>query len=104
MPTSTLLASTTALQVENRNQTLMIALNVNKDASQDPIGKYWIEDRTDPMNPKAPTNWLLCFAFGKTSGFGRRFFLTAAQIVGPPYPIFYAIPCAGTAPAPDDMP
>lgn len=41
-----------ALQVENRNQTLMIAHNVNKDASQDPIGKYWIEDRTDPMNPK----------------------------------------------------
>ena len=41
-----------ALQVENRNQTLMIAHNVNKDASQDPIGKYWIEDRvTDPMNP-----------------------------------------------------
>lgn len=32
-----------ALQVENRNQTLMIAHNVNKDASQDPIGKYWIE-------------------------------------------------------------
>ena len=32
--------------------TLMIAHNVNKDASQDPIGKYWIEDRTDPMNPK----------------------------------------------------
>ena len=29
-----------ALQVENRNQTLMIAHNVNKDASQDPIGKY----------------------------------------------------------------
>lgn len=41
-----------ALQVENRNQTLMIAHNMNKDASQDPIGKYWIEDRTDPMNPK----------------------------------------------------
>ena len=41
-----------ALQVENRNQTLMIAHNVNKDASQDPIGKYWIEDRTDPQNPK----------------------------------------------------
>lgn len=41
-----------ALQVENRNQTLMIAHNMNKDASQDPIGKYWIEDRvTDPMNP-----------------------------------------------------
>ena len=30
----------------------MIAHNVNKDASQDPIGKYWIEDPTDPMNPK----------------------------------------------------
>ena len=41
-----------ALHVENRNQTLMIAHNMNKDASQDPIGKYWIEDRTDPMNPK----------------------------------------------------
>ena len=41
-----------ALQVENRNQTLMIAHNVNKDASQDPIGKYWIADRTDPQNPK----------------------------------------------------
>ena len=41
-----------ALQVENRNQTLMIAHNMNKDASQDPIGKYWIEDRTDPQNPK----------------------------------------------------
>ena len=27
-------------------------LGVNKDASQDPIGKYWIEDRTDPQNPK----------------------------------------------------
>ena len=41
-----------ALQIENRNQTLMIAHNMNKDASQDPIGKYWIEDRvTDPMNP-----------------------------------------------------
>lgn len=34
-----------ALHVENRNQTLMIAHNMNKDASQDPIGKYWIEDR-----------------------------------------------------------
>ena len=41
-----------ALHVENRNQTLMIAHNMNKDATQDPIGKYWIEDRTDPMNPK----------------------------------------------------
>lgn len=41
-----------ALQVENRNQTLMIAHNVNKDASQDPIGKYWIEDRTDPVEPQ----------------------------------------------------
>ena len=41
-----------ALHVENRNQTLMIAHNMNKDPQQDPIGKYWIEDRTDPQNPK----------------------------------------------------
>lgn len=41
-----------ALHVENRNQTLMIAHNMDKDPTQDPIGKYWIEDRvTDPMKP-----------------------------------------------------
>lgn len=33
------------LHVENRNQTLMIAHNMHKDASLDPIGKHWIEER-----------------------------------------------------------
>jgi len=33
------------LHVENRNQTLMICHNMNKDASLDPIGKHWIEQR-----------------------------------------------------------
>ena len=34
-----------ALHVENRNQTLMICHNMNKDANLDPIGKHWIEER-----------------------------------------------------------
>lgn len=34
-----------ALHVENRNQTLMIAHNMQKDPTLDPIGKHWIEDR-----------------------------------------------------------
>ena len=34
-----------ALHVENRNQTLMIAHNMYKDSSLDPIGKHWIEER-----------------------------------------------------------
>jgi len=34
-----------ALHVENRNQTLMICHNMNKDSSLDPIGKHWIEER-----------------------------------------------------------
>lgn len=34
-----------ALHVENRNQTLMICHNMNKDSSLDPIGKHWIEQR-----------------------------------------------------------
>ena len=33
------------LHVENRNQTLMIAHNMHKDSSLDPIGKHWIEER-----------------------------------------------------------
>lgn len=33
------------LHVENRNQTLMICHNMNKDSSLDPIGKHWIEAR-----------------------------------------------------------
>lgn len=33
------------LHVENRNQTLMICHNMNKDSSLDPIGKHWIEQR-----------------------------------------------------------
>lgn len=33
------------LHVENRNQTLMICHNMNKDSSLDPIGKHWIEER-----------------------------------------------------------
>lgn len=34
-----------ALHVENRNQTLMIAHNMYKDSTLDPIGKHWIEER-----------------------------------------------------------
>lgn len=34
-----------ALHVENRNQTLMICHNMNKDPNLDPIGKHWIEER-----------------------------------------------------------
>lgn len=34
-----------ALHVENRNQTLMIAHNMRKDPTLDPIGKHWIEER-----------------------------------------------------------
>ena len=34
-----------ALHVENRNQTLMIAHNMDKDPTLDPIGKHWIEER-----------------------------------------------------------
>lgn len=34
-----------ALHVENRNQTLMIAHNMQKDPTLDPIGKHWIEER-----------------------------------------------------------
>lgn len=34
-----------ALHIENRNQTLMICHNMNKDPNKDPIGKHWIEDR-----------------------------------------------------------
>ena len=34
-----------ALHMENRNQTLMIAHNMYKDATLDPIGKHWIENR-----------------------------------------------------------
>lgn len=34
-----------ALHVENRNQTLMIAHNMQKDSTLDPIGKHWIEER-----------------------------------------------------------
>ena len=33
------------LHVENRNQTLMIAHNMDKDPTLDPIGKHWIEER-----------------------------------------------------------
>ena len=82
-----------ALQVENRNQTLMIAHNVNKDASQDPIGKYWIEDRTDPMNPKGANQLApLCFAFEKPPASAGGFFLPQPKSSGrhiqffPPFP------------------
>jgi enoyl-CoA hydratase/carnithine racemase len=34
-----------ALHVENRNQTLMICHNMDKDPTLDPIGKHWIEER-----------------------------------------------------------
>ena len=34
-----------ALQVENRNQTLMICHNMDKDPTLPPIGKHWIEQR-----------------------------------------------------------
>ena len=34
-----------ALHVENRNQTLMICHNMDKDPTKDPIGKHWIENR-----------------------------------------------------------
>lgn len=33
------------LHVENRNQTLMICHNMQKDPNLDPIGKHWIEER-----------------------------------------------------------
>ena len=34
-----------ALQVENRNQTLMICHNMDKAPTLPPIGKHWIEER-----------------------------------------------------------